>query len=249
MRVFTDGLFREVHRGRAIVPLWIEFTVLARREREIREALSKFYRRARTAIAEILRTPLEGMVSEEELRGIAGTLFGGYAGLMLQDMSDPDHADARQVIELFMGVLGRWFEKAREEGPAMVASEDVAAEAGGPTRASAAEIDSLTGPLDPEQRRLLHTLREVVLTAAPCADERLIGGWKVLAYGTGRLVCYVKPRRSEAHVGFYQGASLPDPEGLLRGSGKRMRHLVITPDQPVPERAITALVRAAWEIA
>lgn len=255
MRVFTEGLSREVHRGRAIVPLWIEFTTLARREREIREALSKFYRRARTAIAEILRPPLEGLVTEEELRGIAGTLFGGYAGLMVQDMSDPDHADARQVIELFMGVLGRWFRKVRDDMPAPpLAPADSApperlrsAERPPASRATAQEIESLLGPVGEDQRRLFDALRALVLAAIPEADERVIGGWKVLAYGRERLICYVKARRADAHVGLYHGADLPDPDGLLCGGGKRMRHVVVTPGEPLPERAIAALVRSAWE--
>ena len=45
----TAALSREIHRGRKIVPLWLEFTAQSTREPAIREALSKFYRRARTA--------------------------------------------------------------------------------------------------------------------------------------------------------------------------------------------------------
>ena len=55
VRAVSDALEREFHRGRMIVPLWLEFTVQARRDESIRDSLSKFYRRARAAIAEILR--------------------------------------------------------------------------------------------------------------------------------------------------------------------------------------------------
>ncbi|GMV41833.1 MAG: hypothetical protein AMXMBFR64_35490 [Myxococcales bacterium] len=231
MRVFTEGLSRELHRGRVIVPLWLELTVLARREPEVREALSKFYRRARTAVAEILRPLLEDMVTEDELKGIAGTLFGGYAGLLMQDMSDPDHADAGRVIERFMGVLGRWFRQVRELRQ---------------TGDESPELEPLIAALDERARRLFLDVRAVVRQALPDSEERVISGWRVVAYGDGRLVCYLKPRRDGVHLGFYHGAVLPDPDGLLVGTGKRMRHVPISAGEPLRREALVGLLRAAW---
>ena len=275
MRVFTEGLFRELHRGRVIVPLWLELTVLARREPEIREVLSKFYRRARTAVGEILRPLLEDMVTEEELRGVAATLFGGYAGLLLQDMSDPDHANARRAIETFMGVLGRWFRQVRElrssassgpsdssdssgpsSGPSSSPSSSGAspsgaagagASAAGKDRAAAHALEPLLTTLSAPARGLFADVRALVLDALPDSDERVISGWKVTAYGSARLVCYVKPRRDGVHLGFYRGATLPDPAGLLVGAGARMRHVALRVGEPLPTVALSALLRAAWE--
>ena len=36
---------------------------------------------------------------------------------------------------------------------------------------------------------------------------------------------YVMPHAAHANLGFYQGALLDDPAGLLEGTGKRMRHV------------------------
>jgi AcrR family transcriptional regulator len=103
----TQALERELRRGRVIVPLWLDFTVHARNDPKVREALQRFYRRARMAIAEILRPGLGGLVDEEALQSVAATVFGGYCGLMLQQMVDPEGADARRAVQQFMGVLGK----------------------------------------------------------------------------------------------------------------------------------------------
>jgi AcrR family transcriptional regulator len=104
----TRALHREMQRGRLIVPLWLEFNLQARREPEIRNALAKFYRRARTAIAEMLRPVAAGRLDEDELNGVAEMIFGAYAGLMMQDLSDPEDASGEHAATSFMRVLGRW---------------------------------------------------------------------------------------------------------------------------------------------
>ncbi|WP_443747625.1 DUF1801 domain-containing protein [Asticcacaulis solisilvae] len=57
---------------------------------------------------------------------------------------------------------------------------------------------------------------------------------------------YVNAFSKHASIGFYQGASLPDPSGLLEGTGKRMRHIKLHWGQPVDEAAVTALIFAAY---
>lgn len=103
----TRALHREMQRGRQIVPLWMEFNLQARREPEIGAALAKFYRRARMAIAEMLRPVVAGHMDENELAGIAETIFGAYAGLMMQDISDPEGARGEQAAASFMRLLGQ----------------------------------------------------------------------------------------------------------------------------------------------
>ena len=56
---------------------------------------------------------------------------------------------------------------------------------------------------------------------------------------------YVAAYRAHAAVGFFHGADLPDPSGLLEGSGKRMRHVKLRWGQPAPEAALQALITAA----
>lgn len=57
---------------------------------------------------------------------------------------------------------------------------------------------------------------------------------------------YVGAYAAHASVGFYNGAELADPAGLLQGSGKAMRHVKLHPGQPVNEAALGELIAAAY---
>jgi hypothetical protein len=56
---------------------------------------------------------------------------------------------------------------------------------------------------------------------------------------------YVDAFDAHAAIGFYEGASLPDPAGLLVGAGKRMRHVKLRWGQAIDEAALAGLVAAA----
>lgn len=57
---------------------------------------------------------------------------------------------------------------------------------------------------------------------------------------------YVNAFRAHVNVGFFYGASLDDPAGLLEGTGKRMRHVKLRWGQRVNTAALSALVAAAY---
>ena len=51
---------------------------------------------------------------------------------------------------------------------------------------------------------------------------------------------YVNVFTSHVNVGFFQGASLPDPARLLQGTGKFMRHVKLKPVTPTNAAALAA---------
>jgi len=57
---------------------------------------------------------------------------------------------------------------------------------------------------------------------------------------------YVNVFSSHVNVGFYHGASLSDPARLLQGTGKRMRHVKLTPQTPADSKALNRLIEAAY---
>ena len=57
---------------------------------------------------------------------------------------------------------------------------------------------------------------------------------------------YVNVFTSHANVGFFHGAALADPSGLLRGSGKSMRHVQVKSGVAINTEALAALIRAAY---
>jgi hypothetical protein len=57
---------------------------------------------------------------------------------------------------------------------------------------------------------------------------------------------YVNAFTSHVNVGFFYGAELPDPAGLLEGSGKRMRHVKLKPGVAVDSAALSRLIDHAY---
>jgi hypothetical protein len=57
---------------------------------------------------------------------------------------------------------------------------------------------------------------------------------------------YVNAFTSHVNVGFFYGAELPDPAGLLEGSGKRMRHVKLKPGAAVNSAALRKLIEEAY---
>lgn len=57
---------------------------------------------------------------------------------------------------------------------------------------------------------------------------------------------YVNVFTSHVNVGFFQGASLPDPARLLQGSGKYMRHVKLKPGLAVNDAALSRLIDRAY---
>ena len=63
---------------------------------------------------------------------------------------------------------------------------------------------------------------------------------------SGAAFAYVAAFTSHVNVGFFQGATLPDPAGLLQGSGNYMRHVKLRPGKQTDEVALSALIEAAY---
>jgi hypothetical protein len=57
---------------------------------------------------------------------------------------------------------------------------------------------------------------------------------------------YVNIAKAHVSVGFFQGAALRDPKGLLQGTGRFMRHVKLAPKSKVDTAALNALIAAAY---
>lgn len=57
---------------------------------------------------------------------------------------------------------------------------------------------------------------------------------------------YVNVFKAHVNVGFFHGAELPDPKGLLEGTGKYMRHVKLRPEVEVDDVALLKLIETAY---
>jgi hypothetical protein len=60
--------------------------------------------------------------------------------------------------------------------------------------------------------------------------------------------CYVDAFTAHVNVGFFVGAQLADPEGLLEGAGKFMRHVKLRPERSVNAEALRKLIASAYAL-
>ena len=57
---------------------------------------------------------------------------------------------------------------------------------------------------------------------------------------------YVNAFKAHVNVGFFRGAEIADPDGLLEGDGRFMRHVKLRPDKDVDAMALRKLIVAAY---
>ncbi len=57
---------------------------------------------------------------------------------------------------------------------------------------------------------------------------------------------YVNAFKAHVNVGFFRGAELADPNGLLEGTGKFMRHVKLRPEGDIDATALLTLVSTAY---
>jgi hypothetical protein len=57
---------------------------------------------------------------------------------------------------------------------------------------------------------------------------------------------YIDTFKAHVNVGFFRGADLADPKGVLEGSGKSMRHVKIRPRDTLDDAALSNLISAAY---
>jgi len=57
---------------------------------------------------------------------------------------------------------------------------------------------------------------------------------------------YVNAFKAHVNVGFFRGAAIADPDGLLEGTGKFMRHVKLSPERNVNAAALRKLIETAY---
>lgn len=98
---------------------------------------------------------------------------------------------------------------------------------------------------DQELRRLAQPWFDRMRACGPDVCELLHDGFPTACVGDAAFA-YVAAFSTHVNVGFFHGATLDDPQHLLVGAGKRMRHVKIRWGEPVDEAALTKLIATAY---
>ena len=109
--------------------------------------------------------------------------------------------------------------------------------------AQGVSVDDYVTKVAPWQRTVIEKLREVVMSAAPTANESLKWGQPV--YEHKGPFAYIKAHAAQVNFGFWRGAELDDAKRMLQGEGERMRHVKILETHVIDDLALAAFVKQA----
>lgn len=118
-----------------------------------------------------------------------------------------------------------------------------------PKAAQGTFVDLLAG-VDPDLAAIARRLRAMIRAVDVNTVETVRLGDHAATYGIGPRkmtdgYAYIMPMRGYVNLGFYQGALLADPERLLEGTGKGLRHVKIRSLAEASRPSVRALVAAA----
>jgi hypothetical protein len=107
-----------------------------------------------------------------------------------------------------------------------------------------ASFDQYLADQAPRNQTVIRALRTFVRRVAPRLQESV--KWGNGCWVTGKApVAYVYSAADHVQFGFFRGAALRDPRGLLQGEGRFVRHIKVTRRSDIDERAFGALLRQA----
>src|SRR5580658_8859048 len=118
-------------------------------------------------------------------------------------------------------------------------------------------------PPDPQQLGFLETydrhisdlalvLRDIVLEEAPDASESVyqvytVAIWFGFSGKMKDMFCYIATNARHINLGFPRGSTLPDPNGVLEGGGKAMRHIKFASQRDLERPFVRRYIRASIE--
>jgi hypothetical protein len=114
---------------------------------------------------------------------------------------------------------------------------------------SSKEVETFMASYPAEVSDLAAAARTLINGILPGAEETLDPSAKVIGFGYGPgykgCVCTLILSRNGVKLGIPYGATMPDPDGLLRGAGKVHRHIALKTLGDLKQPGVKGLIKAA----
>ena len=115
------------------------------------------------------------------------------------------------------------------------------------TRISKKEFESYLSATPESIRGLLIGLRGILLKNFPDFDEAF--KWGNPVYSADQNLCYIASSKNHMKLGFFvHGPKLDDPEELIEGTGKKMRHYKIRSKDDLNEKRMVDWIQQIVEL-
>jgi hypothetical protein len=123
---------------------------------------------------------------------------------------------------------------------------------GEPDPALEADVDRLLGEHSPEVQAIERALRATIRSEFPEAVEQVDFGNKLIAFGRSMrmrgLLFAIIAHKNWVNLQLADGSELADPDGLIEGTGKRIRHVKIRSVEAASSAPVVAIIRAELAI-
>ena len=104
-------------------------------------------------------------------------------------------------------------------------------------------VDEYIAGLDGWKAETVTGVRQIILEAAPDSTESI--KWSQPVYESNGPFCYMNAFKNSMNFCIWRGVDIEDPDGLLQGSGDKMRHFKIASVDDVNEKVYTNYVKQA----
>ena len=117
-----------------------------------------------------------------------------------------------------------------------------------PDRDIEADVERLLAEHTPEIQAIERALRSTLHDRFPAAVEQVDFANRLIAFGHTMkirgLLFAIIAHASRVNLQLADGANLPDPDGLIEGTGKRIRHVKIRSVEAASSPAVIAIIEA-----
>ena len=111
-----------------------------------------------------------------------------------------------------------------------------------------ADVDKLLSEHSAELQAIERALRATIRKEFPGAIEQVDFGNKLIAFGRSMrmrgLMFAIIAHKTWVNLQLADGADLADPDGLIEGTGKRIRHVKIRSVEAASSKPVVAVIRA-----
>jgi hypothetical protein len=112
------------------------------------------------------------------------------------------------------------------------------------SRAKKAKKSAYMKDENPELRKVARALRNFVKRSVPGVKET-VNAWGIPTFEAPNPFCFYMVGKNHVTFGFHFGTSLQDPEQLLEGTGKNIRHVKLRTVADLEQKSLPGLVLAA----
>ena len=110
------------------------------------------------------------------------------------------------------------------------------------------DIEAVLDRQSPKIRELAELVRAQVKAIRPELSEDASVKLGVIYFRHQGVVCALSPHKAHVNLHFYKGVELSDPDGVLQGSGKALRHLKFRKAADLDPAVLAPLLNEAYQL-